>query len=209
MSSKTKPITKPITDADTSILPTPLSPTGVLATYLEWLTKQPLADNTRRTYRVRVTQYCSFLATHPTHYGDPLREQHARDYAVRDYKAHLQTARHAKPSSVNLTLAALDHFYRFLNLGPPRVDREDLPQQAPRALEPEEQVRFLRAVERSTSVRDRAIALLLFYTGLRIGEAAALNLDDAPVSARKGKVIVGCISDKGQDLRNCLKSPSE
>jgi site-specific recombinase XerD len=199
MSSKTKPITKPITDADTSTLPTPLSPTVVLTTYLEWLTKQPLADNTRRTYRVRVTQYCAFLAARPTHYGDPLREQHARDYAVRDYKAHLQTARHAKPSSVNLTLAALDHFYRFLSLGPPRVDREDLPQQAPRALEPDEQVHFLRALERSTSVRDRAIALLLFYTGLRIGEAASLNLDDAPVSARKGKVIVRL--GKGQTYR--------
>ena len=68
--------------------------------YLEWLTKQPLADNTRRTYRIRVTQYYAFLATHPTHYRGSLREpEHARDYAVRDYKAHLQTTRHAKPSS--------------------------------------------------------------------------------------------------------------
>ncbi len=129
------------------------------------------------------------------HYGnDP-----PRDYAVRDFKAHLQTVRHAKPSSVNLTLAVLDHFYRSLSLGPPKVDREDLPQQAPRALEPEEQVHFLRAVERSASVRDRAIALLLFYTGLRIGEVAALDVDDAPVSARKGKIIVRL--GKGQTYR--------
>ncbi len=181
---------------------TPLAPSVALVTYLEWLNKQPLAGNTRRTYRVRVTQYCDFLASYPTRYGDygdPLRERSARDYAVRDYKAHLQTVRHAKPSSVNLTLAALDHFYRFLSLGPPRVDREDLPQQAPKALEQDEQVRFLRAVERSASVRDRAIALLLFYTGLRIGEVAALDVDDAPVSARKGKVIVRL--GKGQTYR--------
>lgn len=176
-----------------------LSPEVALATYLEWLTKQPLADNTRRTYRVRVSQYCDFLATYPTRYGDPLQERPARDYAVRDFKAHLQTVRRAKPSSVNLTLAALDHFYRFLGLGPPNVDREDLPQQAPKALEPDEQVRFLRAVERSASVRDRAICLLLFYTGLRIGEVAALDGDDAPVSARKGKVIVRL--GKGQTYR--------
>jgi integrase/recombinase XerC len=91
---------------------------------------------------------------------------------------------------VNLSLAALDNFYRFVGLGPPKVRREELPQSAPRALEPEEQKRFLRAVERAESARDRALALLLFYTGLRLGECAALNLDDVAVSARKGKVIV-------------------
>src|SRR5271165_5551534 len=54
-----------------------------------------------------------------------------------------------------------------LGLGRPNVRREDLPKEAPRALEPEEQKRFMRAVERCTSIRDRAIALLLFYTALR------------------------------------------
>lgn len=48
-------------------------------------------------------------------------------------------------------------------------------------------------------MRDRAIALLLFYTGLRMGETASLNLDDAPVSARKGMVIVRL--GKGQTYR--------
>src|SRR5438309_1763426 len=68
--------------------------------------------------------------------------------------------------------------------------REDLPAQAPRALEPPEQKRFLRAVERCSSVRDRAIALLLFYTGLRISECAALTLNDVRLSSRKGLVMV-------------------
>src|SRR6266496_1942535 len=38
--------------------------------------------------------------------------------------------------------------------------------------------------------RDRAIALLLFYTGLRISECAALQLSDVRLSSRKGLVIV-------------------
>jgi site-specific recombinase XerD len=70
------------------------------------------------------------------------------------------------------------------------VQREDLPQQAPRALTEEEQKRFLRAVERSPSRRDQAIASLLFYTGLRVGECAALDQSDVLVSARKGTVVV-------------------
>jgi site-specific recombinase XerC len=95
-----------------------------------------------------------------------------------------------QPASVNLMLAALDHLYLFLGLGRPKVRREDLPQEAPRALQPEAQKRFLRAVERCTSVRDRALALLLFYTALRIGECASLDTDDVALSARKGKVTV-------------------
>lgn len=98
--------------------------------------------------------------------------------------------RRAKPASVNLALAGVDHFYRYLGAGRPEVRREELVQAAPRALSPEELRRFLRAVERRESVRDRAIALLLINTGLRIGECAALDVDDVEVSARKGRVVV-------------------
>jgi len=161
-----------------------------LVAYEHWLPGQPLSTHTHRTYLTQVNQYCTYLSTLCWEYGHPLREPHARDYAVRDYKTALKTVRHAKPSSVNLALAAIDHFYRFLELPPPQVKREDLPAQAPRALEPPEQKRFLRAVERCISVRDRAIALLLFYTGLRISECAALQLSDVRLSSRKGLVIV-------------------
>jgi integrase/recombinase XerC len=161
-----------------------------LAAYEQWLPSQPLSNHTRRTYLTQVNRYCSYLSTLPWEYGHPLQEPHARDYAVRDYKTTLKVIHLAKPSSVNLALAAIDHFYRFLELPPPQVAREDLPAQAPRALEPPEQKRFLRAVERCSSVRDRAIALLLFYTGLRISECAALTVEDVRLSSRKGLVIV-------------------
>ncbi len=166
------------------------TPAGASGAYAGWLERQPLAANTRRAYRVRVAQYCAYLATTPIDAGDPLRDIHAASYAARDYRTWLKTVRKAKPASVNLSLAALEHFYRFLGLDPPDVAREDLSQAAPRALEPAEQVAFLRAVERARSARDRAIAHLLFYTGLRIGECAALNVDDVAISARKGLVIV-------------------
>ena len=168
----------------------PTTPAEAGAAYAEWLERQPLAANTRRTYRVQVAQYCTYLAASPQEAGDPLHDHHAATYAVRDYRTWLKTVRKAKPSSVNLTLAALDHFYRFLGLERPAVPREDLPQAAPRALEEKEQIAFLRAVERCPSTRDRALAHLLFYTGLRVGECAALNGDDVTLSARKGQVIV-------------------
>jgi integrase/recombinase XerC len=171
-----------------------LSPTSslfpIFSDYKIWLSKQPLSVHTRRAYRTQVRQFCVYLDQADSEYGDPLKDEHARNYAVRDYKSYLKTVRKRKPATVNSALAAIDNFYRFLQMSPADVKREDLPQQAPRALTEDEQKRFLRAVERSPSIRDQAIALLLFYTGLRIGECAALNQDDVLISARKGTVIV-------------------
>jgi Phage integrase, N-terminal SAM-like domain len=106
----------------------------VTAGYRYWLARQPLSVNTRRTYLGRVRQYCAYLETSANDYGDPLSDPHARDYAIRDFKTHLKKARKAKPASINLMLAALDHLYLFLGLGRPEVRREDLPQEAPKAL---------------------------------------------------------------------------
>src|SRR6266568_499891 len=170
-----------------------------LTAYEVWLARQPLADNTRRAYLLQVRQYGAYLATRVSPYGNPLRDPFARDYAVRDYKTYVKTEGKVRPSSVNLALAAIDHFYQFLGLDQPRVKREDLPQQSPRSLKPEEQKAFLRAVERTSTVRDQAIARLLFYTGVRLGECAALDVDDVRVSARKGLVIVR--SGKGDSYR--------
>jgi integrase/recombinase XerC len=163
---------------------------AILSAYEAALRYQPLAGNTRRAYRVRVHQYCDYLGSQHQEYGDPLQDSQARDYAARDYKVFLKTARRAKPRTVNLSLAAIDHFYSFLGLGKPNVQREALPQQTPGALSLVDQKRFLRAVERAMSCRDRALALLLFYTGIRLGECAALTVDDVLLSARRGKVII-------------------
>jgi integrase/recombinase XerC len=162
----------------------------MLADYEVWLERQPLAENTRRAYLLQVRQYGTYLATSSAKDSDPLHHPFARDYAVRDYKTSLKTEGKAKPTSVNLALTAIDHFSLFLGLDRPQAKREDLPQQVPRALKPEEQKAFLRAVERAPSVRDQAIVYLLFYIGLRLGECAASNVDDVRISARKEKVVI-------------------
>jgi integrase/recombinase XerC len=130
--------------------------------------------------------------------GDPLADEPARDWAVRDYKRHLKAVQRWRPSSVNLALAALDSFYGYLGLGRPVVRREELPAKAPRALSVEQQRRVLRMAEHA-SARDRAIVVLLLYTALRLAELVALDVDDVRISARKGVVIVR--SGKGDAFR--------
>lgn len=84
-----------------------------------------------------------------------------------------------------------------LGLDLPVARREHQPTTAPEALDEDEQRRFLRAVQRHPSARDRAVALVLLYAGLRADELAQLYVQDVPISTRRGKVIVR--AGKGHD----------
>src|SRR5436190_3056777 len=170
----------------------------LLAGYLSSLEGRPLAARSRQAYGHQVRRYLAWLGDRSPVDGDPLVDGDARDWAVRDYKRHLKAVERWKPASVNLALAALDSFYTQLGLGRPIVRREDLPASAPRALTEEQQRRLLRMAERA-SARDRAIVVVLLYTGLRLAELVALDVNDVRISARKGLVVVR--SGKGDAYR--------
>jgi site-specific recombinase XerD len=170
---------------------------AAVARYLTDLARAPLAARTRDAYGQHVGAYGAWLGGWPEPapaIGDP----RGRDHAARDFKRHLKVDLGWKPSSVNLALAAVDHFNRFLGLGPANVKREPLTQAAPRALSVEEQRLLLREAEVARP-RDRAIVTLLLYTALRLHELAALDVEDVAISARKGLLVVR--SGKGDAYR--------
>ncbi len=172
----------------------PRGPEGVdadaaLATYAGWLKRQPLAARSRDAYLAQVRGFLTWLAS-SEHGPSALTDSHVRDWAVRDYKRHVKTAKRWAPASVNQALAAIDNFYRSLAAGRPDVLREELAQVAPRSLEEADQRRFLRIVEASPSPRDRAMATVFFYTGLRLSELAALDIADVEMSSRRGRLKV-------------------
>lgn len=148
-----------------------------------------LAGHTRRAYASRVAGYLTWLADTDID-GDPLADAAVRNGAVRDYRSWLKTVRGRSPSTVNAHLTALDHFYAHRGLGAAVAKREDLPAAAPRALEEAEQRKVLRAAEQLESKRDKAIAYILFYTGIRVEELESLDVADVKISARKGVLIV-------------------
>ena len=83
--------------------------------YLRDLERAPLAARTRDAYGQHVRAYGAWLAGRPEP-GVAITEPRARDHAARDFKRHLKVERGWKPSSVNLALAAVDHF-KALSLG--------------------------------------------------------------------------------------------
>ncbi len=172
--------------------PAPLPPEldSTLARYVHLLDKVTVFDDdTRRAYTSRVRGYLAWLHTADVD-GDPLSDTAARDGAVRDYRTWLQTVAKRKPTTINTTLAALGDFYTRLGLGTPHAARLDLPRRAPRALDTRDSLRWLRAVERWLNPRDRIVALLPYYAGLRLGEVVALDTGDVQLSARKGLITV-------------------
>ena len=166
--------------------------------YVEWLSRQPLATRSKEAYRAQVEAYLRWLGTQESSEA-ALRERLDRDWAVRDYKRWVKQHRGWSPASVNQALAAIDNFYQSRSMGSPNVDREQLPQVSPRALDESEQRMLLRAVERCPSARDRAIITTMLYTGLRLSELTALVVTDVAVTARKGAVTVR--SGKGDRYR--------
>ena len=171
---------------------------------LRELERAPLAPRTKDAYGQHVAAYGAWLAGRRDG-AKALADPKARDYAARDFKRHLKVDRGWKPASVNLALAAVDHFNRFLGLGPANVKREPLAQAAPRALSIDQQRELVRAAEDSRP-RDRAIVTLLLYTALRLHELVALDVDDVSISARKGLLVVK--SGKGDLYREVPLNPS-
>ena len=171
---------------------------AIFTEYTNHLEKLPISPLTKKNYACRVKKYLDWLSgcVEPE---TALKDVHAKDYSVRDFKLRLQQIDKASPNTVNAVLAALDNFYMFLGMGKVNAARQELPQTAPRALDQDEMKRFLRTVERQPLMRDRVIALIMFYTGLRISEVAALNVGDILLTARKGEVIVRC--GKGMKFR--------
>lgn len=176
-------------------------PTPIPARYAEVFSRYQFAlsragslldPDTVRAYLSRVRQYLAWVDEATAGgllEGDPLADTSARDWAARDYRAHLLTVRKRKPNTVNSYLTAIDDFNRRIGLGPADAKHIDLPNLAPRALDQRAQVRFLREAERAPA-RDRTMAYTAFYAGTRIHELVALDVDDVHISARKGVLII-------------------
>ena len=159
-----------------------------LADYQRALRAAPLAVDTRRAYYSRVRGYLAWLTAAAVD-GDPLSDPAAAaDGPSATTAPTWSTVAKRAPATINTALAAIDDFYTRRGLGPAAADRLDLPANAPRALDANDRVRWLRAIATPPFPRDRVLALLPIYAGLRVSETVALDTDDVHLSARKGTI---------------------
>jgi site-specific recombinase XerD len=206
MAGTTPENTAPARGRAKTVLPTEFE--ALMADYNRYLAKA-LPGQTARTYSSAVRVFLGWLGGGSAD-GQPLDDKSDWSFAVRDYKAHLLTTLRRSPATANKALAALDNFGAWKGLGEARnsdgrkVTRHDIPRRAPKALEPRARTRYVRAVEACDSARDRLMALLPLYAGLRVSEVAGLDVDDITMSARRGSLrIVG----KGTKVRTVPVNP--
>lgn len=155
-----------------------------VATYLARIAgERRLADNTVAAYRRDLAQFVGFC-----HRLDVVDLGGVDRRTVRRFLAQLSTRRY-KPRSIARKASVVRSFLEdavrqeLIPANPAaRLDRPKRPQTLPRALPAGRLASALDAMDEHdpVAVRDRALLEVLYGTGLRVSELAALTLGDVP-----------------------------
>lgn len=177
------------------------------------------SEHTVEAYAGDVAAFFAWLAERLNEEVEPLS---VTIFDLKKYRQYLLDQKR-KPAGINRRLAALRTFFNWaieqkLLVTNPAQTLQGVKQdrRVPKALSAQEvyrlqrtaagqrQLAAARAGEADTpaviaALRDEAVLNLLLYTGLRVSEAAALQLDDLVLNGKAAKVIVR--SGKGMKYR--------
>ena len=166
------------------------------ASYLRYKVR---ANHKRRTIESSFTSIMLFL----TFYGT-LGKSGLRDLQRSDLEAFIE---HEQDRGMHITtvktrttcIVAFLHFLIEQELIPgtalKKRIRFKLPELLPRAMHPDDVKKLLSIIDHT---RDRALILLLLRTGIRIGEALSLTIDDLDLKGRKVYLYQGEKNDTGR-----------
>jgi site-specific recombinase XerD len=182
-------------------------PTLIIEDLLDRWQQDLAADHAPTTIRRYRSAIRRFLAWYQDQEQHPLELDELTPIALVGYRIALQ--RTEATSTVNTHVCALRTFcswlatHGYLAVNPATrfklIDRQAPP--APTALKDSQINALLRAAARSRHpARDLAIVQLLLQTGMRIGECAALMLEDIIFGERYGTVTIR--AGKGNKARN-------
>lgn len=190
-----------------------------LGSFKDHLRRLDRSEHTVEAYAGDVAAFFAWLAER---LGEAVEPVAVTFFDVKKYREHL-IDQGRKPAGINRRLAALRTFFNWaieekLATTNPAQALQGVKQdrRVPKALSAQEVYRLQRtaagqrqlAVARAGEVvtpsviaalRDEALLNLLLYTGLRVGEAAGLRLDDVVLNGKAAKVIVR--SGKGMKYR--------
>ncbi|WP_416898858.1 MAG: tyrosine recombinase XerC [Minwuia sp.] len=165
---------------------------GLRRSWLDWLAhERRLAGNTRTAYEADFDDFTGFLTGH---LGGTVDAAALAGLMPADIRAWLASrrARGVSAASNARALSAIRSFFRrmkqlgrldnaaALSITPPKT-----PRRAPKPVSPEMALGIvdapLEAGDGWQGLRDRAVLMLLYGAGLRISEALALTVADAPL----------------------------
>lgn len=162
------------------------------------------AVGTRRLVVHDVRQFASWFASSNK---EPFVVGRVTVRDVVDFRDHLRREKQQAVATVNRSLVLLRRFFGWLTdqshvPANPAKPVKELKRQAlaPKGLDRSQVRKLLREVELRQDTRSTAIFNLLLFTGCRVGDLVALELDDLMLSERSGSAVFR--SGKGNKQRS-------
>lgn len=163
---------------------------GLLAGFLD---ANDFAQNTRRAITLDIRKFARWFANAN---DEPFTVARTTARDVVDFKQHLRRDRGQAIATVNRSLVSLRRFYGWL-LDQGRLDANPVvgvkefrqQQLAPQGLNQSDVRRLFREIELRQDTRAAAVFHLLLYTGCRVGDLVALEINDVIIGERSGMVV--------------------
>lgn len=174
----------------------PLSPVVLVDAWARQLANDDRSANTVRSYRSAIQH---FLAWYLLEEQQPLTLEDLTPITLIGYRNHLQHQQTKATSTVNTRVAALRAWCAWLNEQGyiptnPAIRLKTVGRQvphAPKGLTDRQINALLREAQRTRHAqRDYALVQMMLQTGMRVGECAALNIEDIVFGERSGSVII-------------------
>lgn len=174
-----------------------------VALFLQQLQERGRSPRTLRAYEI---DWSRFATWYTEVNEEPFSMERLAALDVQDYIAWGRE-QGLKPTTLNRRLAWLKQYAAWgeqqgvvtaeMRQRIKAVPIQRKQQLAPQSLSPRQARKILKEVKVRGNLRDEAIISVLLYTGLRVGELVALNLDDVTLSERKGVIQVRAEVAKG------------
>ena len=172
-----------------------------LQLFLDHLRENQKSENTIEGYGLDLKQYFNWFADSFGQEGQILYRQN-----VLEYVSFLKTVKRVNAKTINRKISSLRSYNEFLieskvqeDMAVKKTDLVKIQTQyaSPTKVTEKEARQFMQRVLESKDKRNYAIIILLAYTGLRISEALAIQLDD--YNLQTGECIIR--NGKGEKQR--------
>lgn len=159
----------------------------------DFLAAHDLADHSRRAFIQDIRKFAKwFVAANGERFI--IGRVTVRD--ITDFRNHLRRDRGQAVATVNRNLVTIRRFFGWLvehdhltaNPAKPVKELRRTPL-APKGLDRSQVRKLLREIELRSDVRAAAIFAIMLYTGCRVGDLVALELQDVMIGDRSGSVV--------------------
>lgn len=163
------------------------------ALFERFLTENDFSPNTQRAFAQDLEKFSTWFTQANK---EPFRINRVTTGDVSTFKDHLRRDQQLAVSTVNRALVTVRRFFSWLieeghlTSNPAKKVKELKRQQlAPKGLERSQARKLLREVELRGDVRANAVFNLFLFTGCRVGDLAAMELNDLMIGDRSGSVV--------------------